>query len=258
MNATFFSIRRFLYHSAHYSIRHKHPFYELNCYFSGSGTTTVGEQSYPFSAHSFALIPPGIRHDESYRICPGEVICLIFQADNLPFSVPEPVVACDRENPFFGYLRTIYREAVEQNDQYQTVIGHLMKLLLIEMERILSPERNPCNSLTDIRNYINEHYGEKMNFQQLAAQSGYSYDYFRHIFKSRYGLSPQNYLIQMRLDTARKMLAASPDISITKVAEICGFSDSSQLSTMFGARFGISPKRFQKAAERNLRQHPPG
>ena len=77
--------------------------------------------------------------------------------------------------------------------------------------------------------------------------SGYSYDYFRHYFKKQYGMSPQSYLINVRLENAYSMLSSTPDISITEVAISCGFSDSSQFSVMFSRHFGTSPKKFQKS-----------
>ncbi len=175
---------------------------------------------------------------------------MTFYAEHCPFLRLIPPKTLRPNSLLLNYFQMIYRETIEQKPHYEEVIDSYMKLLLIELERLLSTQKNVRDNLIDIRNYINEHYFERIEFPQLATRCGYSYDYFRHLFKSKFELSPQNYQIKLRLDAAKQMLVASPDIRITEVAETCGFSDSAQLSTMFSSQFGISPKQFQKKAAR--------
>jgi AraC-like DNA-binding protein len=80
----------------------------------------------------------------------------------------------------------------------------------------------------------------------LSALTGYSYDYFRHIFKVAYGISPQDYLINVRLEQAKSMLHNTA-LSCTQIAISCGFSNSGQMSVMIKRRYGKSPLALRKA-----------
>ncbi len=63
-------------------------------------------------------------------------------------------------------------------------------------------------------------------------RSGYSYDHFRHMFKERTGLSPMNYIIDKRIDYAKRLIV-STDMTLSTISQECGFSTSSQFSSMF-------------------------
>ena len=87
---------------------------------------------------------------------------------------------------------------------------------------------------------------QKINFGQLAKISGYNYDYFRHIFKQRFGISPQDYLIEVRLENAKRLLKGTK-LTCTEIAYNCGFSSSAQMSLLFKRKFGVSPLAYKKA-----------
>ena len=134
-------------------------------------------------------------------------------------------------------------------DEHHTAVNHhLLHVFLMEINRLLTSTPIDNCSLENIRSYINENFYKKLNFTELADMSGYSYDYFRHFFKMVYGVSPQTYLIHLRLETAYSILSSTPDTNITEVAANCGFSDCSQFSSMFTKHFGISPTKIRKRA----------
>ena len=91
-----------------------------------------------------------------------------------------------------------------------------------------------------IKNYIEQHFDQKLDFKELAHMSGYSSDYFRHLFRAHFGVSPQEYMIDARLQKAKALLEEG-HLSCTEVSYKCGFSNSAQLSTMFKKKFGCSP-----------------
>ncbi|MGM9684348.1 MAG: AraC family transcriptional regulator [Eubacteriales bacterium] len=250
MNCSVFSIIKYDYVVTHYAKMHSHQFYEINCYLDGNGYTVIGDKRYDFSAFSLALIPPNTQHDEKF-MSSGEVVCIVFEADELPFVCHEPLIVSNGESTIFTYVRLMLKEVIEGKEGYNYINNRLIKILLTEIQRIvMTGSDHSCKSLDYIKKYINENFYKKLDFTELAAMSGYSYDYFRHYFKKQYGLSPQNYLINVRLENAYSMLSSTPDISVTDVAANCGFSDSSQFAVMFSRHFGISPKKFQKSEER--------
>lgn len=57
-----------------------------------------------------------------------------------------------------------------------------------------------------------------------------------------------NYIQQLRLEYAAKLLIEQPDKSIVQIASECGFSSSTYFSDRFRKSFGMSPSDFRKAS----------
>ena len=178
------------------------------------------------------------------------MLCIKFELENESFFQVPSVLKLEEDGPVFLYANLLLKEALEKKADYYSVCNHLMKILILEIQRSAS-EKNDfgCRSLIATKQYISENFYKHIDFSALAASSGYSYDYFRHFFKQQFGMSPQTYLVHVRLETAHEILSSTPNISMTEVAETCGFSDSAQFSTLFTRTFQVSPKRFQKKSE---------
>lgn len=57
-----------------------------------------------------------------------------------------------------------------------------------------------------------------------------------------------NYVQQLRLEYAAKLLVEQPDLSIVQVANQCGFSSNTYFSDRFRQRFDMTPSEFRKAS----------
>jgi AraC-like DNA-binding protein len=65
------------------------------------------------------------------------------------------------------------------------------------------------------------------------------------IFKQETGTTPVDFLIQIRLERAKKLLISSME-SITDIAYTCGFNSSSHFATSFLKKFNATPSDFRK------------
>ena len=97
-----------------------------------------------------------------------------------------------------------------------------------------------------IINNMDEKYTQKLYLPEYAKQLNISYDYFRHKFKEITGYSPQQYIMNKRLETAIELLS-STNSSCTEISEKCGFSDSAQFSKMFKEQYNMSPRQYRKS-----------
>jgi AraC-like DNA-binding protein len=86
----------------------------------------------------------------------------------------------------------------------------------------------------------------------LAEEVGYSPEHFSRIFRSIIGRSPEEFLLNLRIERAKQLLATS-DLSIEAVASSLGYGQASYFSTQFRKRVGISPTAYRQA---NNRQEP--
>ena len=95
---------------------------------------------------------------------------------------------------------------------------------------------------------MRENLTNKIIFEDLAKELGVGYSWFRRMFKQYEGISPAQYLIQLRIIKIRELLTTS-NLSISEIAYQIGLESKSQLSTFFKKYEGISPSEFRKANE---------
>ena len=68
---------------------------------------------------------------------------------------------------------------------------------------------------------------------------------FQRIFKEATGMSPNNYLLEMRIQRASKLLTET-DTAIYNISEQVGISDWFYFSKAFKKKFGVSPLNYRK------------
>ena len=93
--------------------------------------------------------------------------------------------------------------------------------------------------------YINEHFAEKIRIQELAEHIGISRSYLGKLVRKETGMSPQEYLIEVRMKRAAYLLGRSNDL-VQSIASACGYDDPMAFSKVFKSRFGINPRDYRK------------
>ena len=224
---------------------HTHNGCELVYYASGSGRVFWGEEAYPFSAGTICLTHPDTPHSETWQE-DGDVWCLVFDMPQEK-RLPEGTFT-DRDGDIFPLLEAFFREQQTNRDGAEHIsIGYLSVILLLmartsPRRRSLTPSRG--DRLDNAYRYIQDHYMTEIAFDELALSVGYSYDRFRHLFKTRYHVSPKQMVLTKRLALAKQMLRDS-DEKIETVALTCGFSSASQFNVIFKKYRGITPKEYR-------------
>jgi AraC family transcriptional regulator len=108
-------------------------------------------------------------------------------------------------------------------------------------------EKLNSHVLIRILDYIHAHFSEDISLESLANVSGLSPFHFCRAFRYSVGVSPWQYLKDIRLAESRLNLLKS-ELSVTDIALQLGFSSTSHFSTAFRNAFGISPAQFRKAS----------
>lgn len=93
--------------------------------------------------------------------------------------------------------------------------------------------------------YIEDHYTEKINLNQLADISHFSKFHFSRIFSSVTGATPIAFLNQKRLEKSIDYLTET-DQSILEIAMLCGFGSPSTFNSLFKKHFQLSPSEVRK------------
>lgn len=96
--------------------------------------------------------------------------------------------------------------------------------------------------------YLKEHiYDCSLKTDKLHRLCGISDTYFRQIFISRFGTTPQKYIIAKRLSHAKSIIDSGDFHTIGEVALSVGFNDPLYFSKVFKKAYGISPTNINKS-----------
>src|SRR5262245_43845754 len=91
--------------------------------------------------------------------------------------------------------------------------------------------------------YIQDNYPREVTLSDIAAAVHLSPFHLTRLFKQALGVSPHQYLIQVRVNSARSLLTAgSGERSLAEVASAVGFADQSHLTRHFKRLLGVTPK----------------
>jgi AraC family transcriptional regulator len=117
------------------------------------------------------------------------------------------------------------------------------------MERALPADTG--RPVVDAIRHIQRNYAREISLDQLAATVHLSPFHLARRFKQTTGVSPHQYLIEVRVNAARALLdAGSGQRSLAEIAAAVGFADQSHLTRHFKRRFGVTPRQVRPGHQR--------
>jgi AraC-like DNA-binding protein len=93
------------------------------------------------------------------------------------------------------------------------------------------------------KDFIDDHPERTMRLEELARLCGLSKFQFLRAFTRATGLTPHRYIVQVRLQRAKRLLEAGDTIAAAAAA--CGFADQSHLTRLFARSYGFTPGALQ-------------
>jgi AraC-like DNA-binding protein len=108
----------------------------------------------------------------------------------------------------------------------------------------------PFRELRTPITYINQHFASNISVESLAGACGISVSALERRFKKHLNRTPHQYIIDVRLDNARRMLKET-DKTIGTIALETGFADHSHFTRAFSRKFGLAPSRDRREQESN-------
>lgn len=92
--------------------------------------------------------------------------------------------------------------------------------------------------------FIENHYFENITLKDIADHVKLSSFYFSRLFRKQLNTSPHQYLINCRVNNAKKLLHNS-DLSVSEIAYTCGFNSVSHFVTTFKKQTEFTPKKYK-------------
>ena len=227
------------------------PYFLIHYIVSGKGVFEKDDKKYNLSAGWMFLIrPEEITLYTADANDPWTYIWIGFDGDYSTKFMSD-TRALDDSVLFFPDAEPIFKSMLEANSILDCAeiflcgkIYELFSKLYIKTE--LSKAQTQTSTYTDRAiNFILSNYMDDISVDKLSKMLGIDRRYLCRIFKSATSKSPQQFLIDVRLEKAVQLLKTT-NYPINEISINIGYRDIYNFSKMFKRKFGTSPNNYRK------------
>ena len=246
--------------------------YHVHFILHGKGTLEIGGKSYKLQRGQIFVIPPDV---ETYYYSdpedPWHYTWVSFGGTRAGYFLEKAGIT--EENP----VRDTYIEPERFLELTEKILNHheltvanelLRTSLLYEIIALLVDSENQQKSkegadevydyspdvyVNTAIEYIREHY-PRTKVSEIASYIGISRYYLTHIFKEKLHVSPQEFLLNYRMEQANRLLRTT-GLSVQEVSEKVGYENPLTFSKTFKNKFGLSPKKYREKMKREEQEH---
>ena len=226
------------------------PEYELVLLLKGQGHIMIDGTHYRVGAGDLICFKPWVQHSLWVEKEP----CMLFYGLHFETDPAQPAPFPDvfhldapiRLEVLFQKLHEVY---YAKSYLYEWKQSLLLQQILCEILTVLHEQKEPMGVARVRRalEYIHEDPCKAISLEELLKRAGIRKTEFIRSFRAVTGTTPIRYILDQRLEIARDLLGTS-DLSVSLIAEKCGFSDPFYFSRCFNKRFGTSPRRYREQA----------
>lgn len=234
--------------------------YEIELYLSKSGTTFINEVKYDIEQYSLIVCKPG---DVRYSVNPFKCYYLYISAEDgiikdILDSLPPQMQAFNAKillDRFFSLLKYPAKRNEEQPYAELRIVGHVHEIVfrLAENRDFYEKQKfvnvNVSKAITEAKRFIMKNYNRNIQLKDVANHVFLSPNYFHKLFTQVTGITPHQYIINQKINAAKKMLLES-DATITDIIINCGFSSQSYFNAIFKREVKITPNDYRKSMNR--------
>ena len=111
----------------------------------------------------------------------------------------------------------------------------------------LASQASEMTSIRELQIWIAEHLGSRLSVEDLAERMTMSVRNFERVFTREVGTTPSQYVLQARVEAARRLLERT-DRGLKQVATATGFGSVDVMRRAFVRLLGITPRRYREVA----------
>ncbi|WP_420147809.1 helix-turn-helix domain-containing protein [Spirosoma sp.] len=255
---------------------HYHPEYELTYIVKGFGHRFVGDHTEPFGAGDLVLLGPNLPHfwrsDEEFYTPESthQVESIVVQfSDELGkiglVNLPEANAVrqlLERSRHGISFSSNVRQSMALQMEQLTERSGLSQLLNLVAILDHLATDADACLLASDgyqlsagaadtermqrVLEFIMTNFRTDIRVEQIAMIAGMTPAAFCRYFKQRTRKTFVEYVNELRIGYARKLLN-SASLSISQIGLECGYNNSSHFHRQFKLHTGMTPLRYQSA-----------
>lgn len=258
-----------------YSV-HFHSDFELNLVLNDSGKRIVGDSIENYQDIDLVLIGPNIPHKwDGNNVSGNHVVTIQFHEQLLSFPILHKKLFSSIRNMLEKSKRGISFDISKDSEIAQKIL-EMTKMtgfnvcpaffsLLYELstnpnQRTLASSAYDNDSIIrssksrrigKITNYINKNYMNPIRLSDMSELVSMSDSALSHFFKKRTNRNLIDYINDVRLGYATKMLLETTH-SISEIAFLCGFNNISNFNRAFKKNKGKTPSEYREALQKIL------
>jgi AraC-like DNA-binding protein len=157
---------------------------------------------------------------------------------------------------FLKKLRNFINDPAKDGDDIEYLYWSLLERLVGGQKQLMKDIRNVPKTrlstktelykrLTRARDYLDSCYSRDISLEELARLCYMNNSYFLRQFRNFYQITPRQYQIKRRMESARKQLVTNKTISITEICSAVGYNDLSSFSKLFKQYYSLSPEQYR-------------
>ena len=231
---------------------HTHQFWEFIYFLKGSGKVDLPQATY--APHQFHLVvyPPLVPHAEASN--PRDPQQTVFLAIDVQTENQQPVpLMLPDVGGEMGWLASQILNEANSERRNQALMNYYGRAFLCHVERAWQQGKGVQPDLAQLAaQYLAVNYHQPLSLSEVATAVNTTRSHLSHLFRKRWGITPSNYLMQLRLQAAQRLLCTT-ELRVGDVAAQCGFTDPLYFSRVFHRALGLAPSEF-----RQTKQQQPG
>ncbi|SHF78432.1 AraC-type DNA-binding protein [Mariniphaga anaerophila] len=251
---------------------HYHPEYELNFVFNSKGKRIVGDSIQEYDDMDMVLIGPNTPHAWTGNNDHDDVrvITIQFQQDILSeTTLNRKVMTPIRDMLFKSYRGIEFSKGIQNNfksrlvelsdksgfDSLLELLSILYDLSISRNQKLLSSssyvnkyESSKSRRIKKVTDYIYENYHNQIKLKEVAEIVNMSDTAFSHFFKKRTHRSFSDFVNDVRVGNATRLLIES-ERTMAEIGYECGFNNLSNFNRIFKKKKGCTPSDFKKSQQ---------
>lgn len=143
---------------------------------------------------------------------------------------------------------SLFRQMINskrQNSREYFLCSKIYELLTMLQSKDIAIEESASRYIRIAKNYIESNFNKEVKIAQVAENLKLDRSYFSHLFTEHMKLSPQQYLINVRMQKAQTLLEQS-DYTISEIAAQVGYNDCAAFSRIFKRYIDMTPSDYRK------------
>jgi len=181
----------------------------------------------------------GLRSDELFPKPEAESYLAL---DREVIKTGQPVLNRITERPADKSTSVLVSNVYPVRNRRGKIIGTMRIYRLATDDEV---ELSRRSVLRKVAEFVNEKYMTPLTVAQLAALAKQSETNFKRAFSAEFGLPPGKYVVNARINAARKLLETTDNL-ISDIATAVGFYDQSHFSKAFLAFRGMTPGEYRR------------
>ncbi|WP_458120444.1 AraC family transcriptional regulator [Paenibacillus sp. Z6-24] len=232
--------------------------YILHYIHGGTGILRMGDAEYRLGeGQGFLILPETVVQYEADRDDPWVYSWIGFRGlqalslmERAQLATSSPVYAM-HDVPIFSRFYELLLETANQSAgdiRAQGILYQLMYTLIARLPVQPAASNHSRPKEMHIRQaieYIDNSYSQKISVQDISQAAGLDRTYLSSLFKARFGMSLQAFLLEYRMNRAVELLHHT-DLSVSEISRSIGYEDPFLFSKMFKKIKGASPRRLRE------------